>query len=105
MVSSFGRIKSLKRFRVIKDRILVQNPDRYGHTFVSMYDNGEEGKFYVHKIVALVFMGHRTDGTTKLVIDHIDEDKSNNSTSNLQIITHKENIQKYHKLKKDESIK
>jgi hypothetical protein len=102
-VSDLGRVKSLVRYRVPKDKILRAQPNRYGHTFVSLYTEGLENQLYVHKLVAEIFMGHITDGTTKKVIDHINEVQGDNRLENLQIITHKENIQKHFKLKKYES--
>ena len=100
-VSDLGRVKSLPRYRVPKERILKQSPDRYGHTFVSLYKHDKDHRRYVHKLVAFAFLNHYTDGTTRLVIDHINEIKSDNRAKNLQIISHKENIQKHYNLKKD----
>jgi hypothetical protein len=112
-ISDFGEVKSLKRFapnpihgQILKrERLLKGFPDTYGHIQISLYKDGKESKKYVHKLVAYYFMGHETDGTTEKVIDHIDEDKSNNRKDNLQIISHKENISKHFKLKKGENIK
>lgn len=105
-ISDFGNIKSLKRYRVPKDKIIKPYADTSGHMQVSLYKDGIERKIYVHKMVAFVYMGHVTDGTTTLVIDHIDEDKTNNRRDNFQIISHRENLQKHYTLnKKNENIK
>lgn len=109
-ISDFGRVKSLERFvlNVIhgkilrKERFLKGFPDTYVHIQISLYKEGKERKKYIHKLVAYYFMGHKTDGTTKKVIDHIDENKKNNREDNLQIISHKENIQKHFNLKLNE---
>ena len=92
-VSSLGFIRSLKRYGVKNTRILKLFADTHGHLQVSLYRGGEK-KFYVHKIVAEVFLGHKTNGTIEKVIDHIDNIKSNNAVSNLQIISHRENASK-----------
>lgn len=110
-VSDLGRVKSLSRFvpntlhgQILKkERLLKGYADTYGHIQVSLYKDGKESKKYVHKLVAYYFMGHETDGTTNRVIDHIDENKLNNSRDNLQIISHKENITKHFKRRLNEN--
>lgn len=76
--------------------------DTKRNKFMSHYDNGlgykavklmcEDGKrrqFYVHRIVAETYLGN----IDCFDINHIDGNKSNNSKINLEIISHKENIQ------------
>lgn len=41
----------------------------------------------VHLLVAESFLNHKTDGTNKIVVDHIDNDKTNNKLENIQLIT------------------
>jgi hypothetical protein len=66
-VSNWGNVKS---FKWGKERILKPG----------LYNNG-------------YFLNHKPDGH-KLVVDHIDNDKSNNRRENLQIITSRENSSK-----------
>ena len=56
---------------------------RSGHLYV--------GGRSVQQWVAMAFLGHEPNGN-KLVVDHIDGDVRNNHVSNLQIISHGENI-------------
>ena len=43
----------------------------------------------------MAFLGHKPSGN-KLVVDHIDFDRTNNHLSNLRIITHRENTNRKH---------
>lgn len=47
----------------------------------------------IHRIVAETFLGSIPEGYD---VDHIDGDKSNNSVTNLEIITHQENMRRYY---------
>jgi hypothetical protein len=44
--------------------------------------------------MAISFLGHTPDGTHRVVVDHIDNDKSNNNIENLQLITNRLNSSK-----------
>ncbi len=46
--------------------------------------------FLIHRLVATTFIGNKN-----LVVDHIDNNKTNNKLSNLQFVSVKENISKY----------
>lgn len=101
-VSNLGRVKSLSRYsfgigrsrRKIKERILVITTINNQYSYVTL-SNVNGGKHYkVHKLVAEHFLGHKTDGTQALVIDHINNIKSDNRLENLQIITQRENASK-----------
>ena len=45
----------------------------------------------VHLLVASCFLNHQSDGTQRIVVDHIDDNKSNNNLNNLQLISQREN--------------
>ena len=47
----------------------------------------------IHQLVAEAFLNHTPCGY-KLVVDHIDNDKTNNKVCNLQLITQRENASK-----------
>jgi hypothetical protein len=49
-------------------------------------------KYYTHQLVAITFLNHVPDGTNKIVVDHIDENKLNNKLDNLRLITNRENV-------------
>ena len=97
-VSNLGGIKSLDRvvpkkngviYRV-KERIL--KPSKNGRGYLRV-DLNEKTKT-VHVLVAIAFLGHKPDGTMKIVVDHIDNDRLNNIVDNLQLITARENCSK-----------
>lgn len=54
----------------------------------------ERGKkcFYIHRLVYEAFVGEIPQG---MVVDHIDNDSSNNSFTNLQVLTKGDNTRKY----------
>lgn len=98
-VSNLGRVKSLSRIdstgRRQKERILKAANTR-GYLIVTL--SGK--RFYAHQLVAIAFLNHTIDGH-KIVVDHIDHDKTNNNVSNLRLVTHRENLS--HRKKKGTS--
>lgn len=58
------------------------------------YGTGKQHTVHVHKAVALAFL-NKPQGCTD--IDHIDNDKTNNSAKNLQWLSHRDNILKKRK--------
>lgn len=51
----------------------------------------------VHRIVAALFL---PQWDPELTVDHIDEDKTNNNISNLQMLTVGDNVRAYHQRRK-----
>ncbi len=90
-ISNSGRIRSLKKG---KERILVQVPNGRGYLSVCLHYNNKGNSKRVHVLVAEFFLNYKPNGNTFYSVDHIDNDKNNNKVSNLQIITHSENISK-----------
>lgn len=45
----------------------------------------------VHQLVAMAFLNHKPDGNN-IVVDHIDNDKSNNTLGNLRLVTNRYNV-------------
>lgn len=58
--------------------------------------------FTIHEIVADTFIGPRPEG---MEIDHKDEDKSNNNVTNLEYVTHAENMRRHYARQKAAGIK
>ena len=96
-VSSLGRVKSLARKsssgRQLNERILKTPLDGHGYCACNLYLNGKKKLFRVHQLVAIAFLNHKPNGM-KIVIDHVDNDGSNNRLENLQLISQRENSSK-----------
>jgi len=85
-VSNFGKIKDVK-----KDRLLKLTPTKKGYLRVRLSDGEKVNKLRVHRVVAVAFLGkHSHDGRNQ--INHIDCNKSNNHVDNLEWVSHAENI-------------
>ena len=80
IINKDGSIYSLKSNRIMKPFTLGQN-----YLGVSINRKPE----YVHRIVANVFLPNEDN---KSDVNHIDGNKHNNSVSNLEWCSHKENI-------------
>ena len=98
-VSNFGRVKknyevierSNGRRQIIHEKILTAIPNNCGYMKVRC--NVELGKVknvYIHKLVAKYFIEGKTDHRNQ--VNHIDGNKTNNSSENLEWCTAKENI-------------
>jgi hypothetical protein len=106
-ISNYGNVKSLSRsyFKngkypaISKEKILKYGKDKDGYFQIILCKNGKTKAFKNHVLVAMAFKGHKPDGSTKIVVDHIDNDKSNNCEWNLQLISSRENISKDRKSK------
>ena len=100
-VSNLGNVKSLERIvnakngskKLTRDRILKQSFDTAGYYVVCLSKNDGGKSLAIHRLMAYTFLNHTPSGN-KLVVDHIDNNKLNNNLSNLQVITHRENIVK-----------
>ena len=96
-VSNFGNVKSLERTdylgRKVKERILKAGIGSNGYLLVILFYDGLRFTKYIHKLVSIAFLNHLPNGN-KIVVDHIDNNKSNNRLDNLQLITNRENLSK-----------
>ena len=93
-VSNLGRVKSLKNG---KDKVLKLVLKNSGYYQVSICTNKKVLSKRVHQLVALSFLKYNID--SDLVIDHINNIKTDNRLENLQVITHRENTSKDRKNK------
>ena len=95
-VSNLGRLKSLKWE---KERILKPGKDTNGYLIVDLSKDSIRKNKTVHQLVAIAFLNHTPCGH-KIVVDHIDNNPSNNRLDNLQLVTTRENVSKDRKNKK-----
>ena len=84
-VSSLGRVKSLSNNGDKKEKIRVLRLDIHGYLSINL-SNKKIKRYKVHQLVAMAFLGHKPNGC-KLVIDHINDIKTDNRLENLQIVT------------------
>lgn len=100
-VSNLGRVKSLARaipksngqVQRRKERILKDGKDKNGYRLVGLCIKGVMSTKKVHQLVAIEFLNH-TPSWMNIVVDHINNDKTDNRVENLQLITHRQNISK-----------
>lgn len=83
-VSDMGIIRRKLTKRELKSRI-----DMYGYKRVTLSKNSKGKTIFIHRIVALAFLDNPHN---KPQVNHIDGDKLNNTISNLEWCTQKENM-------------
>ena len=85
-ISNFGRVKSFyfKNHRILKPHKVK------GYSNVELYKNKKKKQFYIHRLVMENFCP--IENMNVLDVNHKDEDKSNNHISNLEWMTHKDNL-------------
>lgn len=89
-ISSAGRVRRSAPGRcTYVGRVKKLTAGQNGYLVAGVTIHGSPGKKYVHEMVACAFIGPRPDGA---VINHIDGDKHNNHVSNLDYVTHAENM-------------
>ena len=80
--------------KVFKEKILKQCASkRGGYLQVKLCINGKATTKIVHRLVARAFLNHSPCGHV-IVIDHINNIKTDNNVDNLQLITNRENCSK-----------
>tara|TARA_R110002153_G_scaffold268034_1_gene432522 strand:+ start:51 stop:563 length:513 start_codon:yes stop_codon:yes gene_type:complete len=100
-VSNLGRVKSLARTiyrsngisQTFKEKILKPNKGNNGYLKVGLYKGCKVKTKAIHQLVAENFLNHIPCGY-KLVVDHINNIKTDNRLENLQVVTNRENSTK-----------
>ena len=91
--SNLGKIKSLERIDVlgrrVKEKILKPLITRKGYYRVALCKNSKVRFYSVHRLVWLAFNGAIPEN---MQVNHINEIKTDNRLSNLNLMTPKENI-------------
>lgn len=88
-VSNGGRVRNVKRR---KGTFVGREPRQFkysGYPVITICDKPRTKTVRVHQLVAEAFLGPRPVGHE---INHIDGNPSNNHASNLEYVTHSENI-------------
>lgn len=95
-ISSYGRVKSLDRYvkvksksyRLQKGKMLSPIKNKYGYLQVFLCCNGKYKIISVHRLVAIAFLPNPDNLP---IINHKNEDKSDNRVENLEWCNHKYN--------------
>lgn len=82
-----------KGITILKPKHLMTNGEYNGYKFYTFCKKGIRLDFLAHTLVYDHFGVGKRNGK-KIVVDHIDEDKSNNRIDNLQLLTARKNISK-----------
>jgi hypothetical protein len=100
-VSNFGNVRSLSRIVYrgknsvpsrLTTKVLKTTKHRKGYLVVNLYWNKFFRHQYVHRLVAETFLSYKKD----CVVNHIDGNKENNHSSNLEWCTLSENTKHWH---------
>ena len=82
-ISNLGRIKSIRAGKIMKNVL-----DNNGYLICTLSVSGKRKKFAIHRLVADAFIDNIFN---KQQVNHIDGNKQNNISSNLEWVTPKEN--------------
>ena len=83
-IYSDGRIYSLR-----KNIFLSSGDSGNGYKFIYLYKNGKRKKWYVHRLIATVFIENKNNFPQ---VNHKNETKNDNRVENLEWVTSKYNI-------------
>lgn len=92
-VSNWGRIKSVERIlkdgRSWKEKILKTSKNNRGYLTVGLWKNGKCKSYLVHRLVAEAFLNNPDNLP---IINHKDQNPSNNNVDNLEWCNQKYNV-------------
>ena len=96
-VSNLGRVRSLERTVIRKNGVTLKVPEkilkpkarRDGYLTVNIYKNAVCKNYYIHRVVSTAFLPNPDN---KPQVNHLSEEKTDNSVENLEWCTAKENV-------------
>lgn len=95
-ISSFGRLVCHERYITAKNghkhylkRCLIKVKQNDTYPSAALYLNGKRKVFYIHRLVAMMFIPNPEN---KPCVDHIDCNIHNNNITNLRWVTQQENV-------------
>ena len=91
-VSNLGNVKSLKGNL---PKILTPILNARGYMQVSLCKQNVKKVYTVHQLIAIAFLNFIPDGH-RMVVNHINIDRTDNRLENLEIITNRENCNMQH---------
>jgi hypothetical protein len=86
-VSDKGNIYSIMLNRNMKPYICSG-----GYYRIHIKHDGELKRYRVHQLVAMCFLGYKPNGKHDVVVDHINEIKTDNILENLRLVSARQNL-------------
>lgn len=88
-VSNLGRVRSVRgSHSLIGGKLITLTPSGNGYLHFTAAKNGDVINLYVHRLVALLFIGDAPDGH---IVNHKNGQKQDNRIDNLEYVTPSEN--------------
>ena len=93
-ISNLGRVKSVRfiaKYQTYTEYFLKPIKDRYGYLYIAISRRTENKPMKwlkIHRLVAQYFLSNYAED---LQVNHIDEDKTNNCATNLEMCNNKYN--------------
>lgn len=80
-ISSMGRVKALNYNHSGCEKILKEKQEKNGYKRVGLFKDGRQKLYSIHRLVAQAFIPNENECP---LVNHIDENKTNNCVNNLE---------------------